>query len=158
MDLKEILRWLHKLLPNQKMQDTGSGNIQAGHVGGDVFQTQNTTRSQTIYNHTVYVLHTDSFAPVSPMAPAAPADPEPVPEALLLAAPAENAQVIENEQLALLRLMRSSQRLEGLGRAFMRREFGDAYVKALSRAQVYRTMRYLQACISNDSKTYQETA
>ena len=146
------MQWLLQLLPQQKIK--GDENLQVGRIDGQLIYTQRTDNSQTIYNHTVYVLNAE------PTEQAPPAEPAERPALTVAVAPlrTENTKLIESEQLALLRLMRSSNRLEGLGRAFMRREFGDAYVKGLSRAQVYRTMRYLQACSSKENKAYGETA
>ena len=47
MQLREILQWLIKLLPKQKMQDNdGSGNLQAGRVEGDLHH----SHTQAVYN------------------------------------------------------------------------------------------------------------
>jgi len=47
VQLREILQWLIKLLPKQKMQDNdGSGNLQAGRVEGDLHH----SHTQAVYN------------------------------------------------------------------------------------------------------------
>lgn len=141
MNLREMMQWLSKLLPKQKMLNAGDGNVQAGRVQGDLNHSQNT---QTVYNNTIFVLPGKDAA---------------LSTCAFEAAKGAGEQVIAEERLALLRLMRTDDSLETRGRAFMHREFGGAYVKGLERGQVFRTRRYLEACINNDKlKQQQETA
>ncbi|EFI60727.1 MULTISPECIES: hypothetical protein [Comamonas] len=46
MKLKEMMQWLLKLLPQQKMQENGNGSLQAGRVEGDLHH----SHTQAVYN------------------------------------------------------------------------------------------------------------
>lgn len=127
------MQWLLKLLPKQKMQEVGEGSIQAGRVGGDLNHSQNTDNSRTVVNHntTVLLMGSPGLAPTSPTV-------------------SEKDGQAEADRLAVLKLMRESETLKARARAFMKREFGDALVKALDGKQAFRTRRYLETCLERD--------
>lgn len=123
------MQWLLKLLPKQKMHDVGDGNVQVGHVGGDVKHSQHTTTYNTFY--VVGTAHT-SKAPKTP--PATPAQHE------------------------VLELMRSGPAAKAYTEAFMKKEFGSVVVKRMNDHQCKRTKAYVQTCLKNEAAKVVEPA
>lgn len=139
MKLREILQWLTKLLPQQKVK--GDGNFQAGRVEGNLSNTQTTTH-QTIYNNTIYVMATDQ-----------PAANESQPAPLMAAPPsAADKKPATAEQLEVLRIMRMSTAARDYAEAFMRRHFNTTRVKSLDDLQCKRTRCWVDACLERDAQ------
>lgn len=114
------MQWLLKLLPKQKMQEVGDGNVQVGQVGGDLKHSQHTTT----YN-TFYVVGAATTSPAPKSTPATPAQHE------------------------VLELMRSGTAAKAYTEAFMKKEFGSVVVKRMNDYQCRRTKAYVQTCLNN---------
>jgi hypothetical protein len=136
--MREMMqRLLKQLMPKQKMQDLGDGNVQAGRVVGDLNHSQHST-TQHIYN-TFYVVADASAAndrrPASAdsatQAKEAPASPE---------------------QHEVLRLMRSSPAAKAYAEDFMQKQFGTIRVKRLDDQQCKRTRRWVEVCLQNEAR------
>lgn len=122
MKLREMVQWLLKLLPKQKMQDLGDGNVQVGRVGGDLQHSQHTTT----YN-TFYVVGAPPASTVPNSNPATPAQHE------------------------VLELMRTGAAARAYTEAFMKKEFKSVVVKRMNDQQCRRTVAYVQACLKNEA-------
>ena len=142
--LRELLQWLSKLLPKQKMQDLGDGNIQAGRVDGDLNHNQNTS-NQTIYNIVVMNAERASNEDVSKSFAGVCQPPKLTPTA---SRPRTDAT---QSQRGLLRLMAQSPANESLAEVFMRSEFDTDRVKNLTTFECLRTTRYLEACMQREA-------
>lgn len=136
MKLREILQWLVQLMPQQKAK--GDGNLQAGHVEGDLHTIQN-SNNQTIYNIVVMSAASTTVETV-----------EQPPK--LVPAAARTKSDATQSQRDLLRLMAQSPVYESLAEAFMRREFDTDRVKKLTTFECLRTTRYLEACMQREAK------
>lgn len=145
MKLREILQWLSKLLPKQKMQDLGDGNVQAGRVDGDLNSTQNTT-NQTIYNIVVVSAENAPAEEIPKAIPSSFATPKLAPAAL----PKRPSETTPSQR-DLLRLMALNPANEARAVVFMRREFSTDRVKKLTTFECLRTTRYLEACIQREA-------
>lgn len=140
MKLRELLQWLLKLLPKQKMQDVGHGNVQVGRVDGDLCSTQN-SNNQTVYN-TYFVMAAQTSTKVV----------RPMDNATTSSAPTSCPRPSETTdfQRDLLRFMAQSPFHESRAEYFMQREFGTVWVKSLDELQCRRTTRYVETCIRNE--------
>lgn len=145
------MEWLQKLLPKQKMQDVGHGNVQAGRVEGDLQNTQH-SNNQTIYNN-FYLLSPDPKLGVSqelkrPSFPERSAD----------SGEAALQKPATYEQLEVLRIMRCSPSAQAYAEDFMRNQFGSIRVKGLNDLECRRTKAWVQACLKNEmSRTPADT-
>jgi hypothetical protein len=137
--MREMMqRLLKQLLPKQKMQDLGDGNVQAGRVAGDLNHSQHST-TQHIYN-TFYLVAGSEEATNDRKQPAGR---ENVPVATELPASAGQHEV--------LRLMRSSPSAKTYAEDFMQKTFGTIRVKSLNDMQCRRTKAYVEACLKNEA-------
>lgn len=136
MQLREILQWLIKLLPKQKMQDNdGSGNLQAGRVEGDLHH----SHTQAVYN-------------IFMMAP----DPA---QTAVVSEPSTKAEDIPTVQITRLQSQQHSAVLARMGQLhyrsritvldFMDREFKTRMVIELQTEQLFRLNKYLDVVLSN---------
>ena len=162
---KQLLAWLAKLLPKQKVQ--GDRAVQIGRVDGDLSTDHSTHHHTTrfaqsgcvgagavhtgpvqnvtqVHQHFYPPVETERVMPPSSAAPPAPA-PAPVPPATVRTATTV-AQV-----LALMDLLPDPVRFKVLD--FMREEFGTAMVIELQPHQLYRTRRYVETI---HQQTYQQ--
>lgn len=132
------MQWLIKLLPKQKMQHVGDGNVQAGRVEGDLNHTQNNS-THNVYN--TYLMFSAETSVV-----------EAKPGGVVVQPPGVPVKKVgaTSEQHDLLRLMRQSPANEARAEAFMLREFKTDRVKRLRAFECLRTMRYVEACIKRD--------
>lgn len=138
------MQWLLQLLPKQKMQDLGDGNIQAGRVGGDVNHSQHST-TQHIYN-TFYVVSSE------PIADAAANESRPAPlEPMLGPQDTATHKPATPEQHEVLRIMRSSPSANAYAEEFMQKQFGTTRVKRLNDLECRRTKGYVEACLKNEA-------
>ena len=137
----ELMQWLSKLMPKQKMQDVGDGCIQVGSVGGDLTHSQK-TMTQTIYNNTIYVMAGGQPA-ANENRPASSMETQP---------PATEKRPATSEQLEVLRIMRMSSAAREYAEAFMQRHFNTIRVKSLDDLQCKRTRRWVETCIENDAQ------
>ncbi len=135
-----MMEWLLKLLPKQKMQDVGHGNVQAGRVEGDLCNTQH-SNNQTIYNTYVVMSAQASTTMKQP--------PERATAPLKPVTPSKSGETT-CYQRELLRFMGQSDVNEARAEFFMQREFGTVWVKNLDELQCRRTSRYVEACIRNE--------
>ena len=141
MKLRELLQWFSNLLLQQKMQDLGDGNIQAGRIEGDLNNNQSHT-NQTIYN--IVVVSPES-TPAEMREPTTSSPPK-----LAAAISVKKAPEATQSQRDLLRLMAQSSVNEARAEIFMRREFATDRVKKLTSFECLRTIRYLEACVQRD--------
>lgn len=133
MKLRKMMQWLLKLLPKQKMQDNGSGNLQAGRIEGDLHHTQ------AVYN--IFMMAGDGGQAQQPTKTVEPGK-EQV-QAVQARAMPESA-----EQSATLRRMgQLRNRITVLN--FMEREFGTRMVIHLRPEQLKRLNLYLDAVMRN---------
>ena len=130
-----MMQWLLQLLPKQKMQGLGDGNVQAGRVGGDVNHTQHST-TQHIYN-TFYLLPSDTGA--ANEANKAVQEPPATPE-----------------QHEVLRLMRLGPSAKSYAEDFMLKQFKTVRVKSLDDLQCKRTRRWIEVCLQNEARAKSE--
>ena len=145
MKLRELMQWLSKLMPKQKMQDVGEGSIQVGSIGGNLTHSQK-TMNQTIYN--IVVMNAESASNEDVKKPESTVTQPPK----LAPAAARQKPEATISQRDLLRLMAQSPAVESLAEAFMRREFNTDRVKKLTSFECLRTTRYLEACMQREAK------
>lgn len=147
MKLREMMQWLLKLLPKQKMHDTGHGNVQAGQVGGDLHHTH------AVYN--IYMVSSEAPKQAASSGPEATQDelrPDVISPAL---APALEATAQPNRPdsqqhsatLARMDLLQYRARITVL--EFMSREFKTKLVIELQTEELFRLNRYLDRVLSN---------
>ena len=143
MKLREMMQWLAKLLPKQKMQGNGgNANLQAGSVGGDLHHTN--MHTQAVYN--IYMMSSVSEK-------SRPAQ-EPVPDRPVAS---EMMQSVSTQAVAMPQSTEQSSTLRRMGQVrnritvlnFMEREFGTRMVIHLKPEQLKRLNLYLDAVMRN---------
>ena len=140
VSLREMMQWLLKLLPTQKMKEVGNGNVQAGRVDGGLHHSQHTT--QTVHN-TFFVMGAQTGTASVPYTDAPAVAQPPI--------AAKTKAEIKDYQRAVLRLLWSHKSYEGTALRFCQREFGTDRIKRLNEQQCRRVTRYVQECIRRDS-------
>lgn len=133
MKLQKMMQWLLKLLPKQKMQDNGSGNLQAGRIDGDLHHTH------AVYN--IFMMAGDGVQAHESTKTAEP-DKEQV-QAVHARAMPESAE----QSSTLRRMGQLRNRITVLN--FMEREFGTRMVIHLRPEQLKRLNLYLDAVMRN---------
>ncbi|WP_312566183.1 hypothetical protein [Comamonas sp.] len=133
------MQWLLKLLPAQKMQKVGNGNVQAGRVDGGLHHSHHTTHN--IHN-TFFVMGAQTSA--SSVPDTGPPDFKQPPSA------AKTKAEIKDYQRALLRLLMNHHTYEGTALRFCQREFGTDRIKRLNEQQCRRVTRYVEECMRRD--------
>lgn len=131
------MQWLLKLLPQQKMQEVGNGNVQAGRVDGGLHHSHHTTHN--IHNN-FFVMGAQTSATSTPETGPPDAKHQPMPKV-----------EIKDYQRALLRLLMNHHAYEGTALRFCQREFGTDRIKRLNELQCRRVTRYVQECMRRDS-------
>ncbi|MCD2164670.1 hypothetical protein [Comamonas koreensis] len=146
--MKLLARLLPGLVPKQKMQESGSGNVQAGHVNGDLHH----KHTQVVNNNHISVQFNG--------------DAEQLAAALVRA---QTGQAISSKwshqgtcndrkprskptekQEAVLALLRKDELSARVTLAFMQREFKSTYVKALTDHQAKRVIGYVETVTRNE--------
>ena len=150
---KQMLAWLAKLLPKQKVQ--GDRAVQVARVDGDLSTDHSTHHHTTQLAQSGYVgtgavhmghvqnatqVHQHFYATALPSQEAA--SPAP-PQVTAAARPPSEVTPEQKQVLALMKPLPDSVRIRVLD--FMRREFGTAMVIELQSGQVYRVRRYVEA-------------
>lgn len=138
---KQLLAWLAKLLPKQRIQ--GDNAVQVGKVEGDL-QNDHSKHKQQLFQdvHSVNLgssvqnvtqVHQHFYASAQPqqVAPVAPASPA-----------RAAATTAHKDVLALMKRLPEPVRIKVLD--FMRREFNTAMVIELQPQQVYRVRKYVE--------------
>lgn len=137
--MQEMMQWLfQQLMPKQKMQDLGDGNVQAGRVAGDLNHSQHST-TQHIYN-TFYVVAPGDEATNDRKKSVGREKPPPGHE-----------QPTSPGQREVLRLMRLSPSAKAYAEDFMQKNFGTTRVKRLNDLECRRTKGYVEACLKNEA-------
>lgn len=144
--LKELLSWMTRLLPTQKVR--GDHAMQIGKVHGRVHVDRSTHHHTQHHNH-VTIIQAHSCATVYPAHPA-----QPTPQS----APRTAAQPVVIDRppnvaapgacsatLSRMNLLRDRTRVLD----FMEREFGTRMVIQLTSEQLYRLDRYLDVVLSD---------
>lgn len=143
---KQLLAWLGKLLPQQKVR--GNKAVQVGKVSGGL-HTDHSTHNHAV--HVTHVTHQHFYAGASAPQPAPVPQPQP---ASVATAPAANDGARQwprpSEVLGLLNRLERPTYYRVLD--FMRAEFGTAMVKELSGQQLYRLRRYVETIQRKEEK------
>lgn len=156
MQWSVIFEWMARLLPKQKMQDAGSGNVQAGRVEGDLHHTQNTHSQVVNHFNLQYTGDPSQLAAALIRAQALQAH---QPEDTSSSAPQPAFSATKEgrsksrpteKQEAILALMRKNDFCERVTLAFMQREFQSTYVKGLTDQQAKRVIGYVETAIRNE--------
>lgn len=161
MQLSVMMEWLLRLLPKQKMQDTGDGNVQAGRVEGDLHH------SHVVNHYNVQQINVDhqqlaiaivqanaklSSAKAPPKAPADDDGYEPVGidgpprrERVYRPMPDELRQRPPTpRQAELLALRRESGTHKHVIDDFIEGKLRGKFIKELTDHEVYRATRYVE--------------
>lgn len=133
------MQWLLKLLPAQKMQEVGNGNVQAGRVDGGLHHSHHTTHN--IHN-TFFVMGAQTSVSSAP-------DTGPPDFKQYTSTPKTKAE-IKDYQRTLLRLLMNHHTYEGTALRFCQREFGTDRIKRLNEQQCRRVTRYVEECMRRD--------
>lgn len=132
MKLKEMMQWLLKLLPKQKMLHNGSGSLQAGRVEGDLHH----SHTQSVYN--IFMMAGDMQPAQEHIKPAEPGKGQ---------TPAFSMPESAEQSATLRRMGQLRNRITVLN--FMEREFGTRMVIHLRSEQLKRLNLYLDAVMRN---------
>lgn len=137
MKLKEMMQWLLKLLPKQKMQDNGSGNLQAGRVDGDLHH----SHTQAVYH--IYMMDRGAAPTQSQAQPQSSQVPEQPPVQVCEQLPADGWY----EVLAMIRNLPAREG-ESVFR-FMERKFSTRMVRNLKASELQEVRWYAAKVTSN---------
>ena len=158
MQLSVMLEWLVRLLPKQKMQDNGNGNVQAGHVEGglhhSVVNNYNVQQINVDHNQLAIAL-IRANANRQPNAP----DIEPLDIGPTQRAQRERARrpmpdylralPATPQQLELLALRRYSNNAKRLIDDFVEEKLNGKFIKELTDHEVLRAKRYVEKVWEN---------
>lgn len=120
------MRWLLRLQPQQKMQESGSGNVQAAKVDGDLHNNHSTRSSVAQIAQGVHVGHVDGGVHV-----------------YQFHSQQQITTISNAEQRAVLAMIRRLRNGEAVF-AFMARTFGTRMVIDLQPSQLLRVRRYVE--------------